>query len=73
MAEKGANADGPTCRCGHRVDHHTVDAKPTYGILGWFMLVMGATGTPKKITYRCRRCGDKLYTTKDPAVLRKYR
>ena len=73
MSEKHTNPDEPTCRCGHGIDHNRVDAKPTYGVLAWFMLLMGATWPPKKITYRCRNCGEKLYATKNPAVLRKFR
>ena len=37
------------------------------------LLLNGATGIPKKVTWQCRRCGDVLGTTRDPKVLRSFR
>lgn len=68
-----SSARRPTCRCGHGLDHHTIVARPSYGVWGWFLLLMGATGTPKKITYRCLVCKQVVHTTRDPRVLRSFR
>jgi ribosomal protein L37E len=35
--------------------------------------MMGISGRPKKITYVCRRCGQVVEVTKDPADLRAVR
>lgn len=64
---------GPVCRCGRGIDHPGVEATPSYGFWAWFMLLNGASATPKKITYRCRRCGEVIATTRDPRMLRAFR
>ncbi|HET6566547.1 MAG TPA: hypothetical protein VFG50_01195 [Rhodothermales bacterium] len=61
------------CRCGHDRGHPLVQADPTFGFWSWFMLFNGASGTPKKLTYRCTRCGEVFGTTRDPKVLRAHR
>ena len=62
----------PTCQCGYDRTHHNVVPKPTYGFWAWFLLIMGATGKPKKIVYRCLSCKQTVETTRDPRVLRKF-
>lgn len=61
-----------TCSCGYTPDHPFVEARGDYGFLGWFALLNGASATPKRLTYRCRRCGESLGTTRDPEALRKH-
>ena len=62
-----------TCRCGHDRAHHMVSAKPDYGFWSWLLLLSGASGTPKKLTWQCRRCGEVIATSRDPEVLRQHR
>lgn len=47
--------------------------EPTYGFWAWILLLAGATGTPKKITYRCQRCYEVVEVTRNPSLLRSYR
>jgi hypothetical protein len=61
------------CSCGHDRHHPDVDAIPSFGVWAWIMLLNGASGTPKKITYKCRRCGQVLGVTRDPRVLKTFR
>jgi hypothetical protein len=63
----------PTCPCGHDRHHHAVLAIPTFGVWAWIALFMGVSGRPKQVTYRCRRCGTVVETTRDPADLRAFR
>ena len=37
------------------------------------MLLNGASATPKRVEYRCRRCGETLRTTREPDVLQSFR
>lgn len=41
-----------------------VDAQPTYGFWAWVALIGGISGTPKRITWRCRRCGEIVRETR---------
>jgi hypothetical protein len=66
-------ADTPTCRCGHDRYHHAVRADLTFGSGGWFAILNGASGTPKKITFRCAACGETFESTRDAGVLRQFR
>ena len=59
-----------TCGCGHAFDHHMVTAEGEYGVLGWLLMIIGATPTPVRIKYRCRRCDQVFLVTEDPAVRR---
>lgn len=73
MADPIENQKVRRCRCGHDRNHPDVEAHPSYGFFAWLLLLNGATGKPKKITYTCRVCGEDLGTTRDPAVLRRFR
>ena len=61
------------CACGHDRTHPDIAAEPRYGFFAWILLMLGATGTPTSIRYRCRRCRKLIEETRDPAVLRAFR
>lgn len=61
--------EAPTCRCGHGLSHPAVETKVGYGFWGWYALLNGISGDPKKVTWRCRHCGEVLKVTKDPKDL----
>jgi hypothetical protein len=63
----------PTCRCGHDRAHHAVSVQPTYGFWAWLALLGGISGRPKQLTWRCRRCGAVVETSRDPQDLRAFR
>lgn len=60
------------CRCGHDSAHPLVHPEPKYTLLGWFLLLMGATPNPTHAVFRCSRCQQVLGATRDPAVLREF-
>lgn len=63
-------AAGKTCRCGHSVDHIMVSPEPEYGPWGSFwVLFMGVSTPPIKLTFSCRTCKGHLLTTKDERIL----
>lgn len=62
-----------TCRCGHNVGHPAVEAKPAYGFWGWLKLLNGISTLPKKVEYRCKKCGSVVAITRAPDVLHQYR
>ncbi|MDX1531267.1 MAG: hypothetical protein R3362_07060 [Rhodothermales bacterium] len=63
----------PTCRCGYDRTHPAVRATAHHGIAAWIVLFSGATAYPKRVTFRCARCGETVEECRDPEVLRSYR
>ena len=63
----------PTCRCGHDRYHHAVRPDLKHGVWAWLAFFNGISATPKEITFRCSRCGERFETTRDPRVLRAFR
>ena len=63
----------PTCSCGHEASHYMVSAEASYGFWAWVALLLGISGTPKQVTWRCRRCGEVIHTTRDPNELQDFR
>lgn len=62
----------PTCRCGHGLGHHMVSIKHDYSAYAIFWLFVGASAKPRKIRWMCRRCGDTLRESTDPAELERH-
>ena len=61
-----SEASPPTCTCGH--DRHAkgvVKPESSYGFWGWIALGMGATVFPRRIAFRCVRCGEIFDETTD--------
>jgi len=50
-----------------------VSAEASYGFWAWVALLLGISGTPKQITWRCRRCGEVIHATRDPSELQDFR
>ncbi len=63
----------PTCSCGYHASHYRVSAEASYGFWAWVALLLGISGTPKQITWRCRRCGEVIHNTRDPSELQDFR
>jgi len=61
------------CSCGHDPSHYMVSAEASYGFWAWVALLLGISGTPKQITWRCRRCGEVIHATRDPSELQDFR
>lgn len=63
----------PTCSCGHDRNHPHVVPKRFYGLRGALPFFSGATGTPTRIEFRCRDCGEVVEDTTDREVMRQFR
>src|SRR5690606_11742846 len=63
----------PACSCGHDRNHPHVAAKRHYGLRGALPFFSGATGTPTRIEFRCRDCGETVEDTTDREVMRQFR
>lgn len=63
----------PACACGHDRNHPHVAAKRYYGLRGALPFFSGVTGTPTRIVFRCRDCGETVEETADRAVMRQFR
>jgi len=64
---------GPTCSCGHAIDHPRVSAHARYSMWGAMYFLTGITGPPKEIVYICGDCGEIIKTTREPDVLEQHR
>ena len=62
-----------TCPCGHDRTHALVNAERAYGVWALVTLFSGASATPKKVTFRCVRCGEVVEATRDPRILAQHR
>lgn len=68
-AQTDASGKLPHCSCGHTRNHHLVSPECKYSGMGWFWVIFGVTTRPKEVTFRCRKCGERFETTRDPVVL----
>jgi uncharacterized membrane protein YphA (DoxX/SURF4 family) len=64
---------GPTCSCGHGIDHPRVSTHARYSMWGAMYFLTGITGPPKEIVYICGDCGEIIKTTREPDVLEQHR
>lgn len=64
---------GPTCSCGHGIDHPRVSTHARYSMWGAMYFLTGITGPPKEIVYVCGDCGEIISTTRSPEVLEQHR
>lgn len=72
-ASSGRPKPLPTCTCGHDRNHPLVEARRSYGFRGALPFFSGATGTPTRIVFRCRRCGAVVEESTDRDVMRAFR
>ncbi len=66
--KKKKKPTGPTCPCGYGRGHRMVKVDTEYSTKGWFLLLIGVTATPVRLSYRCRRCNTTFDSTTDPAL-----
>ena len=63
----------PTCSCGNDANHPLVRVHVRYGTWSAMAFLMGVTGRPKELVYRCDKCGEAVVTTRDPKELERHR
>ncbi len=73
MQDKQSVSSPVTCRCGHDRAHPQVEARPVHGFWGWLKLLNGISTLPKRVEYRCRKCGTVLGATRDEHVRYQFR
>lgn len=64
---------GPTCSCGHGIDHPRVSAHARYSMWGAMYFLTGITGPPKEIVYICGDCGEIVSTSRSREELEQHR
>ena len=52
------------------LDHGNIKKEPKSPAMGWATLLFGISIKPTRIDYRCYRCGAKVGSTSDPALLK---
>lgn len=60
-------------QCGMPLNLNSVLVDKQYGAFSYFLLFMGISATPSRITCRCPKCRQPVCTTTHPADLAKYR
>ena len=73
QVDEDAVVSGPTCSCGHGIDHPHVRAHARYSMWGAMYFLTGITGPPKEIVYICGDCGEIIQSTREPHVLEQHR
>lgn len=58
------------CKCGNDRKSPLVKAEASYSAAGWLALVFGASAVPKKVVFRCSKCGEAFDETTDPVELK---
>jgi uncharacterized membrane protein YphA (DoxX/SURF4 family) len=53
--------------------HPRVSPHARYGMFSAVFFLLGATGPPKEIVFRCQDCGDIVSRTREPEALRQHR
>ncbi len=61
------------CSCGHGEDHPRVSPHIRYGMFSAVYFLVGVTGPPREVVFRCRDCGEIVAKTRKPEALRRYR
>jgi hypothetical protein len=62
----------PTCPCGTDRDSKFSVCEREYGALAILYLVWGGTSVPRKVTWRCVKCGKVFDASTREAVCRQY-
>jgi len=60
------------CSCGHKKDSKYILETPIYSLTGWVLLCLGVTAKPRKIIFKCQRCGDILEESHSPDAIRRH-
>ncbi len=68
-ADTGAGDESKRCRCGYAKGDGMIAEEPRYSFAGTMALLFGITAPPISLRYTCRKCGEVLDETSDPALL----
>lgn len=60
-------------QCGMPLSPSSVLVDKQFGAFAYFLLFMGISATPSRITCRCLKCRQTVYTSAHPADLAQYR
>jgi hypothetical protein len=61
------------CRCGHGVDHFWIRPQKQWGGWAWLGIMGGVRMAPRRVDYKCGRCGDILASITDAEALKRMR
>ncbi|WP_462137607.1 hypothetical protein [Candidatus Mycalebacterium sp.] len=61
-----------TCKCGNKIGSPLVSPKSSYSALGWFLVTLGISHAPVKVTFTCDNCGEALKVVTDKKHLREH-
>lgn len=62
----------PACKCGTERDSKFAVCERQYGSLAILYLVWGGTAVPRKVSFRCVKCGKLFDSSTREAVCRQY-
>ncbi len=68
-----APAPAAACPCGHGQEHPRVFPNIRYGMFSAVYFLVGVTGPPREVVFRCRDCGEIVTRTREPEALRRHR
>ncbi|MEZ4266783.1 MAG: hypothetical protein R3F39_10425 [Myxococcota bacterium] len=71
-AGKRDGAEPKRCGCGYAKGDGMIAEEPRYSFSGTMALLFGITARPVSLRYQCRKCGQVLEESTDPALLTKH-
>ncbi len=66
-----SDSDLPKCSCGFDRNHFMTTTKGKYSFWGWLGLLYGISMKPRKVLFKCTRCGEAFDETDDASYLKK--
>jgi hypothetical protein len=71
-ATRTESVELPTCKCGTDRDSKFAVCEREYGALAILYLVWGGTSVPKKVSWRCVKCGQVFDSSTREVICRRY-
>ncbi|MBL8788531.1 MAG: hypothetical protein JNJ59_26790 [Deltaproteobacteria bacterium] len=60
------------CGCGKKLGDSAIIEEPRYGFFGDLTLLFGVTAAPKRIDYRCVKCGKVVHSASDAQTIKQF-
>ena len=72
MSDELDSKTGKTCSCGNKMGDSFIQHKCEYSSWGWVLYWIGMSAKPIRVDFYCMNCGDVIYSTSEPEVMKQY-
>lgn len=60
------------CGCNRTLEDGAIVSEPAYGFWANMTLLFGVTAAPRRIDYRCLKCGKVVASADDPKTIKEF-